>query len=82
MEFLWFVWGGGGEGGGRHFHWKLILEKAFLHEPDWYGEHPSFQVNFFIFWKDHESSGIDASLRLGTKNNHRQAFEWAVEQIR
>ena len=67
--------------GGGHFHWKLILEKAFLHEPDGYGEQPSLQVNFLVL-KDHESSGVNDSLRLGTKNNHRQAFEWAVEQVR
>ena len=72
MEFLCF---------GGHFHWNLILEKAFLHEPDGYGEQPSLQVNFLVL-KDHESSGVDDSLRLGTKNNHRQAFEWAVEQVR
>ena len=57
-------------GGGGHFtensSWRKLSDR--------YGEQPSSQVNFFVL-KDHESSGIEAGLRLGTKNNHRQAFE-------
>ena len=47
MEFLQFC--------GHHLHWKLFPKKAFLHEPDRYGEQSSLQVNSY-----RESSAIDA----------------------
>ena len=41
-------------------------------------EQSSLQVNSFIL-EGHESSAIDPGLRLGTKNNQRQAFEGVLE---
>ena len=56
------------------FSLKTHLEVSSDAQAKQVREQSSLQVNSFIL-EGHESSAIDPSLRVGTKNNQRQAFE-------